>query len=87
MRHRQLIIDEVAERALSWVAAVEWRRLRSHRHTSDLSPDGKCLSAGSMKFGGGVLAWAAGEEVGDLIMDGQKPLHLPRRFEPLHEVG
>src|SRR5690348_8460746 len=52
--HRQLIIDEVAERALSWVAAVEWRRLRSHRHTSDLSPDGKCLSAGSMKFGGGV---------------------------------
>src|SRR3954470_12768064 len=27
-----------------------------------------------MKRGGGVLAGAAGEEVGDLIMDGQKPL-------------
>jgi hypothetical protein len=26
-----------------------------------------------MKRGGGVLAGAAGEEIGDLIMDGQKP--------------
>jgi hypothetical protein len=36
-----------------------------------------------MKRGGGVLAGAAGEEIGNLIMDGQKPLHLPRRFEAL----
>src|SRR5690242_12220152 len=38
-----------------------------------------------MKPGGGVLAGAAGEEVGDLIMDGQKLLHLPRRLEALHD--
>src|SRR4051812_45795208 len=38
-----------------------------------------------MKLDGGVLAGAAGENVGDLIMDGQKPLHLPRRLEALHD--
>src|SRR3954452_3467 len=38
-----------------------------------------------MKRGGGVLAWAAGEEIGNLIMDGEKPLHLPRRLEALHD--
>src|SRR3954469_4847284 len=59
--------------------------LRSHRHAGDLGPGGKCLSAGGMKLGGGVLAWAAGEEVGDLIMDGKKPLHLPRRLEAFHD--
>jgi hypothetical protein len=37
-----------------------------------------------MKLLGGVLVGAAGENVGDLIMGGQKPLHLPRRLEPLH---
>ena len=31
-----------------------------------------------MKAGGGVLAGTAGENVGNLIMDGEKPLHLPR---------
>jgi hypothetical protein len=40
---------------------------------------------GGMKLGGGVLLGTAGEEIGDLIMNGQKPLHLPRRFEPLHD--
>src|SRR3954470_5286146 len=38
-----------------------------------------------MKPDGGVVAWAAGEEVGDLIMDGKKPLHLPRRLEAFHD--
>src|SRR3954470_3272652 len=38
-----------------------------------------------MKPDGGVLAGTAEEEVGDLIMDGQKPLHLPRRLEALHD--
>src|SRR3954451_11917777 len=38
-----------------------------------------------MKAGGGILVGAAGEDVGDLIMDGQKPLHLPRRLEALHD--
>jgi hypothetical protein len=77
-RHRQLIIDETAEGATGWVATVDRRRLRSHRHTGDRGPGGKCLTAGGMKPGGGVLVGAAGEEVGDLIVDGEKPLHLPR---------
>jgi hypothetical protein len=38
-----------------------------------------------MKLRGGVLVGAAGENVGDLIMGRQKLLHLPRRFEPLHD--
>jgi hypothetical protein len=38
-----------------------------------------------MKFSGGVLARAAGENVGDLIMGRQKPLHLPRQLEALHD--
>jgi hypothetical protein len=67
------------------VAAVDRRRLRSHRHAGDCSPGGKCLTAGGMKPGGAVVVWAVGEEVGDLIMDGKKPLHLPRRFEPFHD--
>src|SRR3954465_9843375 len=37
-----------------------------------------------MKLGGSVLVAAAGENVGDLIMGGKKPLHLPRRLEALH---
>ena len=43
------------------------------------------LVAGEMKRRGGLLVGAAGENVGDLIMGGQKPLHLPRRLEPLHD--
>jgi hypothetical protein len=39
-----------------------------------------------MKLRGGVLTGAAGENVGDLIMDGKKPLHLPWRLEPLHDA-
>jgi hypothetical protein len=35
--------------------------------------------------GGGVLLRAAGEEVGDLIMDGEEPLHLPRRRKSFHD--
>jgi hypothetical protein len=31
------------------------------------------------------LGWAADEKVGDLIVDGQKSLHLPRRFEAFHD--
>jgi hypothetical protein len=38
-----------------------------------------------MKTGGGVLGPAAGENVGDLIMDGKEPLHMPRRLETLHD--
>src|SRR3954470_12243773 len=38
-----------------------------------------------MKFRGGVLVGAAGEDVGDLIVGGEKPLHLPRRLEALHD--
>src|SRR3954447_17741984 len=38
-----------------------------------------------MKLGGSVLVAAAGENVGDLIMGGKKPLHLPRRLESLHD--
>ena len=41
--------------------------------------------AGGMKPGGAVVAGAAGEEVGDLIMDGKEPLHLPRRLEAFHD--
>ena len=38
-----------------------------------------------MKLRRGVLVGAAGENVGDLIMDGKKSLHLPRRLESLHD--
>src|ERR1700757_5425664 len=38
-----------------------------------------------MKFSGGVLGGAAGENVGDLIVGGKKPLHLPRRLVALHD--
>ncbi len=38
-----------------------------------------------MRRGGGVLIGAAGEDVGDLIMDRKKPLHLSRRLEPFHD--
>jgi hypothetical protein len=38
-----------------------------------------------MKLGGGVLAGAGGEDVGDLVMGGKKPLHMPRRLEALHD--
>jgi hypothetical protein len=31
------------------------------------------------------LGWGGGKNVGDLIMDGKKPLHLPWRLEPLHD--
>jgi hypothetical protein len=34
-----------------------------------------------MEFGDSVLIGAAGETVGDLIMDGKKSLHLPWRLE------
>ena len=43
------------------------------------------LTADGMKLRGGVLTGTAGENVGDLIMDGKKPLHLPWRLEPLHD--
>ncbi len=41
--------------------------------------------AGGSRLDGGILVAAAGEDVGDLIMGGKKPLHLPRRLEPLHD--
>src|SRR5271166_790094 len=56
-----------------------------HRHAGDLGPNGEGLVAGEMELRGGVLAWAAGENVGDLIVGGKKPLHLPRRLEALHD--
>jgi hypothetical protein len=31
------------------------------------------------------LGLGGGENVGDLIVDGKKPLHLPRRLEPFHD--
>jgi hypothetical protein len=37
-----------------------------------------------MEFGGSVLIGVAGENVGDLIMDGKKSLHLPWRLEAFH---
>jgi hypothetical protein len=43
------------------------------------------LVAGDTKLGGSVSVGAAGEEVGDLIMGGKKPLHLPRRLETFHD--
>ena len=43
------------------------------------------MVAGDTKLGGGVLVGAAGENVGNLIMGGKKPLHLPRRLEALHD--
>jgi hypothetical protein len=43
------------------------------------------LGYGLDELSGGVVAGAAGENVGDLIMGGQKSLHLPRRLEPLHD--
>ena len=38
-----------------------------------------------MEFGGSVLIGVASENVGDLIMDGKKSLHLPWRLEALHD--
>src|ERR1700758_4997905 len=38
-----------------------------------------------MKLGGGLLVGAAGENIGDLIVGGKKPLHLPRRLVALHD--
>jgi hypothetical protein len=43
------------------------------------------LDCDDTKFGGGVLIGAAGENVGDLIVGGKKPLHLPWRLEALHD--
>jgi hypothetical protein len=43
------------------------------------------MAAGGTELGGGVVVGAAGENVGDLIVYGQKPLHLSRRLEPLHD--
>jgi len=40
---------------------------------------------GGSKLGGGILVAVAGEDVGDLITGGGKPLHLPRRLEPLYD--
>jgi hypothetical protein len=48
--------------------------LRSHGHAGNLGPGGECLTAGGTKLRGGVVVWAAGEHVGDLIMAGEKPL-------------
>jgi hypothetical protein len=59
--------------------------IRSHLHADDLGPSGECLTTGGTELGGGVLVWAAGENVGDLIVGGKKPLHLTRRLEPLHD--
>jgi hypothetical protein len=58
--------------------------LHSHRHAGDLGPDDEGLTADGMKLGGGILVGAAGENVGDLIVGGKKPLHLPQRLEALH---
>src|ERR1700748_3068102 len=38
-----------------------------------------------MKLSGGVLVGTAGENIGDLIVGGKKPLHLPRRLVALHD--
>src|SRR4051812_13920448 len=38
-----------------------------------------------MKFRGGVLGGAAGEDGGELIVGGENPLHLPRRLKALHD--
>jgi hypothetical protein len=40
---------------------------------------------GGRELGGGIGVGAAGENVSDLIVDGQKPLHLARRLEPLND--
>src|SRR5437764_1386431 len=37
------------------------------------------------RTGGSVVVSAAGADVGDLAMGGKGALHLPRRFEPLHD--
>jgi hypothetical protein len=37
-----------------------------------------------MEVGGSVLIGVAGENVGDLIMDGKKSLHLQWRLEAFH---
>jgi hypothetical protein len=38
-----------------------------------------------MKRGCRVLVGAAGKDIGDLIVDGKKPLHLAWRFEAFHD--
>jgi hypothetical protein len=60
-------------------------RLRSHRHAGDLGPGDEGLAASGMKRCGGVLVGTTGKNVGDLIMTGRKPRHLPRRLEALHD--
>jgi hypothetical protein len=39
-----------------------------------------------MKRGCGVLVGAAGEDIGDLIVDGKKLLRLAWRFEAFHDA-
>jgi hypothetical protein len=39
-----------------------------------------------MKRGRGVLVRAVGKEIGDLIADRKKPLHLASRFEAFHDT-
>jgi hypothetical protein len=43
------------------------------------------LTAGDYETWRRYLGGAAGENVGDLIMSGKKPLPLPRRLEPFHD--
>ena len=43
----------------------------------------KRLTADGAEFCGDVLVLAAGENVGDLVIGGKKPLHLRSRLEPL----
>jgi hypothetical protein len=42
----------------------------------------KRLTADGPEFCGGAVALAAGENVGDLVIGGKKPLHLQSRLEP-----
>jgi hypothetical protein len=56
---------------------------RGHGDTGEFGPDREGLTTGRTRLGDGVLVWASGENEGDLIMGGKKPLRLPRRFEPL----
>jgi hypothetical protein len=51
-----------------------------------LGPSYECVIVGGMKSTGSVSIGVAGENVGNLIMDGKKSLHLGRRLEAFHDL-
>lgn len=61
-------------------------RLCSHRDFGDFTPYGDRRLARSTAFRCCLMVWAGQvKKIGRLIVNGQEPLRLPRRFKTLHD--